>query len=50
MDHTKECAYRNSHDMPHANCFCKCHKILMADSMKLESKTFWKKESLTFWS
>ncbi len=29
MEHTKECEYRNSHDMIHSNCFCKCHKILM---------------------
>ena len=31
MEHTKECEYRNSHDMIHSNCFCKCHKILMMD-------------------
>jgi len=29
MEHTKECEYRNAHDMIHANCFCKCHKIIM---------------------
>ena len=40
VDHTKECAYRISHDMPHTNCFCECHKIRMAESKNLESKTF----------
>jgi len=38
MEHTKECEYRNLHDMIHSDCFCKCHKILMFDSKTLPSK------------
>ena len=40
MEHTKECKYRMDNDMPHTNCYCKCHKIIMAESSKLESRTF----------
>lgn len=40
IEHTKECRYRMDNDMPHYNCYCKCHKIIMADSARLESKTF----------
>jgi len=29
IEHTKECKYRNNNDLPHTNCFCKCHKIFM---------------------
>jgi len=28
LEHTKECKYRNENDLPHTNCYCKCHKIL----------------------
>ncbi|EPA05827.1 hypothetical protein BG20_I0777 [Candidatus Nitrosarchaeum limnium BG20] len=40
MEHTKECEYRNAHDMIHANCFCKCHKIITMEAKKMDSKYF----------
>ena len=40
IEHTKECQYRMNNDLPHTNCYCKCHKIIMADSKKMESRTF----------
>jgi len=40
MEHTKECEYRNTHDMIHANCFCKCHKIITIDAKKWIQNTF----------
>lgn len=40
IEHTKECKYRNDNDLPHTNCYCKCHKILMMESSKLQSRTF----------
>jgi len=27
-EHSKECKYRNDNDLPHTNCYCKCHKII----------------------
>ncbi len=38
--YTKECKYRMDNDMPHTNCYCQCHKIIMAESSKMESRTF----------
>ena len=40
LEHTKECKYRMDNDMPHTNCTCQCHKIIMAESRKLDSRTF----------
>jgi len=40
MEHTKECKYRNEHDMIHTNCFCKCHKIIVMESKKMDFKSF----------
>ena len=34
VDHTKECKYRFDNDMPHTNCYCKCHKIIVMESSK----------------
>lgn len=40
IEHTKECTFRNDNDMPHTNCYCQCHKIIMAESNKMESRIF----------
>ncbi len=34
VEHTKECKYRVDNDLPHTNCYCKCHKIIMMESTK----------------
>jgi hypothetical protein len=40
VEHTKECKYRVENDLRHTNCYCKCHKIIVMESTKMESRTF----------